>query len=90
MVHVEVVYSIKEGDLTHLQLEVEPGSTIAAVMQKVGILEDASQAFTGTVGIFSKITSLDRIVKEGDRIELYRPLLIDPKDKRRQRHLQHK
>ena len=35
------------------------------------------------LGIFSRRITIDTVVKEGDRIEIYRPLLIDPKEKRR-------
>ena len=37
------------------------------------------------VGIFSQKCSLDHVLEPGDRIEIYRPLLIDPKERRRQR-----
>jgi putative ubiquitin-RnfH superfamily antitoxin RatB of RatAB toxin-antitoxin module len=38
------------------------------------------------LGIFSKRVSLDHVMADGDRLEIYRPLLIDPKDARRLRH----
>ena len=37
------------------------------------------------VGIFSRKVSLDHVLREGDRIEIYRPLLVDPKEVRRLR-----
>lgn len=38
-----------------------------------------------TIGIFSKPCKLDTVLREGDRVEIYRPLIADPKEVRRQR-----
>ena len=40
---------------------------------------------TNKVGIFSKISKMDAVLREGDRVEIYRPLIADPKEVRRQR-----
>jgi putative ubiquitin-RnfH superfamily antitoxin RatB of RatAB toxin-antitoxin module len=37
------------------------------------------------VGIFGHKASLDQVLREGDRVEIYRPLIADPKEARRQR-----
>ena len=37
------------------------------------------------IGVFSKLQDLDSVVRDGDRIEIYRPLIADPKDARRAR-----
>lgn len=39
------------------------------------------------VGVFGKVCSLDKMLKEGDRVEIYRPLLLNPMDARRNRAL---
>lgn len=39
------------------------------------------------VGIFGKVCKLDKMLKEGDRVEIYRPLLLNPMDARRNRAL---
>lgn len=39
------------------------------------------------VGIFGKVCSVDKMLKEGDRVEIYRSLLLDPMDARRNRAL---
>ena len=38
-----------------------------------------------TVGIFGRVTGPDRVLEAGDRVEIYRPLAVDPKVSRRQR-----
>lgn len=40
---------------------------------------------TNQIGIFGKLTQLDHVMRERDRIEIYRPLIADPKEIRRQR-----
>jgi uncharacterized protein len=42
-------------------------------------------ALEGNVGIFSKFVALDHPLMAGDRVEIYRPLIVDPKDQRRAR-----
>ena len=42
------------------------------------------------IGIFGKLTQLDHVMRERDRIEIYRPLIADPKEIRRQRALEGK
>lgn len=39
----------------------------------------------GRIGLFGKIVSFDTVLKTGDRIEIYRPLILDPKEARRKR-----
>jgi putative ubiquitin-RnfH superfamily antitoxin RatB of RatAB toxin-antitoxin module len=44
----------------------------------------------GRLGIFGKRVKRDAVLKDGDRIEIYRPLIADPKDSRRRRALEKK
>ena len=39
----------------------------------------------GPIGIFGRVVAPDALLKDGDRVEIYRPLLADPKDARRTR-----
>lgn len=81
---VEVAYALPEKQCI-LSVEVEEGSTIADVIQRSGIFE----IFPGLennyqqVGIFGKKRELSDKVQQGDRIEIYRPLIRDPKETRR-------
>jgi hypothetical protein len=83
---IEIVYA-RPDDQRLLSLEVSDGTTIETAIERSGILEmfpeiDLTQQ---KIGVFGKIRSLSDVLKAGDRIEIYRPLTIDPKDARRKR-----
>lgn len=83
---IELIYALP--DEQNLQtLDVADGCTVAQAITESGILQRypmlAAEEFK--VGIFSKIVELDHILKAGDRIEIYRELIIDPKEARRLR-----
>ncbi len=86
MINVEVVYAKPEKQ-TLLMVSLSANRTVAEAIVQSGILAQFSELNLDTlnVGIFSTPCALDRIVKNGDRIEIYRPLQHDPKDARRQR-----
>ena len=84
LIQVEVVYaSVNTQQLYVVELSSE--STIAAAVIKSGVLEDFPEINLASqkVGIFSQPRSLQDRVFAGDRIEIYRPLLADPKERRR-------
>lgn len=68
-------------------LEVKTGCTAQQAVALSGIAD----AFPGlalgdcTLGVFSKVVDGGYVLQEGDRVEIYRPLLLDPKEARRQR-----
>lgn len=82
---VEVAYA--EPDRQFLRaIELASGSTVADALRVSGIdIELALDLRTITFGIWSKPVSGDTEIFDGDRVELYRPLKIDPKDARRKR-----
>ena len=86
-IHVEVAYALP--DEQHLlSLNVDIGSTAEKAIQLSGLLEhyaDIDLGNTNKIGIFGKLVKLDRVLKEGDRVEIYRPLIADPKEVRRKR-----
>jgi putative ubiquitin-RnfH superfamily antitoxin RatB of RatAB toxin-antitoxin module len=59
--------------------------SVLDVLKSSGFYATYPEAEGLPVGIFSKRVTLDTLVKAGDRIEVYRPLLISPKDRRRQK-----
>jgi putative ubiquitin-RnfH superfamily antitoxin RatB of RatAB toxin-antitoxin module len=90
-IKVELVYAstLKQ---TILQLQVPEDTTIETAIKLSGLLE-LNPELIGTelrVGIFSKPRSLDWLLKNGDRIEIYRPLRVDPKEARLERAKKHK
>jgi len=84
LIRVEVAYARPERQEI-ISLEVEAGCSIQRAIELSGIL----QAFPDIdlqrqpVGIFSKKHELTDILQAGDRVEIYRPLTIDPKEARR-------
>ena len=63
------------------RVTVPVGATVRDVLEKSGLLP----LVEGKVGIFGKTVQVDARVAHGDRIEIYRPLAVDPKEARRQR-----
>jgi len=86
MIHVEVAYA-REDVQVILGLDVPQGTTLEQAIQQSGILERFPEIDLdkNKVGIFGKISKRDAILREHDRVEIYRPLLADPKVSRRQR-----
>ncbi|HKJ77564.1 MAG TPA: RnfH family protein [Gammaproteobacteria bacterium] len=83
---VEVAYALPDNQAI-LSLEVEEGTTVREAIERSGIRErfpeiDLDQ---NKVGIFGKLTKLDQSLRPKDRVEIYRPLIADPKEVRKQR-----
>jgi putative ubiquitin-RnfH superfamily antitoxin RatB of RatAB toxin-antitoxin module len=86
MIHVEVVYALPHEQRV-LSLVVAQSMTVREIIEQSGILSfypeiDLSR---NKVGVFSRHVKLDATVRDRDRIEIYRPLLADPKEIRRKR-----
>lgn len=86
LMKVEVAYALPDEQVI-LVIEVPQNTTIEAAIHQSGILEQYPDIdlSTNKVGIFSKLSSLTTPLRAGDRVEIYRPLKIDPKEIRRQR-----
>ena len=82
---VELIYIPINEEVIHFKYAYTQNMTVADLLQKSGLEKTNPEVKDLKIGIFSKIVSLDTIIKPGDRLEIYRPLLIDPKEKRRQR-----
>ena len=85
-IQVEVVYALPAVQpLMHVAL-VE-GATVGDAVRASGLLEAYPEIdlAKNKVGIFSKLVKLDEKVRDRDRVEIYRPLLADPKEVRRKR-----
>ncbi len=85
-IKVEVVYALPEKQYLQ-QVKLAQGSTVAQAIEASGLLELRSDIdlSKNKVGIFSRPVKLTDEVNEGDRVEIYRPLIADPKELRRQR-----
>jgi len=83
---VELVYALPE-EQTLLAFEIDEGATAEDVINKSGILEQYPELdlTKNKIGLFSKLIKLDHLMREKDRIEIYRPLIADPKEIRKKR-----
>ena len=83
---VEVAYALsnKQGLIS---IEVENGTTLKEAVLASGILESFEEIDLSKdrVGIFSKFATLETVLREKDRVEIYRPLIADPKKVRKER-----
>lgn len=68
-------------------VRVTPGTTIEQAIVASGVLQEVSEIDLAVypVGIYGKKKPLDTVVRPLDRIEIYRPLVADPKESRRRR-----
>lgn len=81
-----MVYALPH-EQTLLKLEVPANSTIADALRLSGLMEKYPEIDLekGKLGVFGKLSKTDAVLREKDRIEIYRPLLADPKEVRRKR-----
>ena len=85
MVKVEVIYIACDQTLLQCACELPDDATVADAINASGVYKKYPETKGLPVGVFSKSVSLDKRLRSGDRIEVYRPLTLDPKEKRRQR-----
>jgi putative ubiquitin-RnfH superfamily antitoxin RatB of RatAB toxin-antitoxin module len=85
-IRVEVAYATPAEQVI-VPLEVEAGASVASVIQRSGILREFPEIDlrVNKVGVFGKACGLEQLLRDGDRIEVYRPLIADPKEARRAR-----
>ncbi len=83
---VEVAYA-KPDKQVILPLQVKPGTQLIEAVKLSGILEQFPEIDLekSKLGIFSKVSKPDTVLREKDRVEIYRPLIADPKESRRKR-----
>ncbi len=83
---VEVVYALPDVQVLIL-IEVEEGTTLRTAIERSGVLEQFPEIDLekSKVGIFGKLSKLDALLRAKDRVEIYRPLIADPKEVRKKR-----
>ncbi len=84
MIEVEIAVALENHQLL-LAVQVAQGTTVLEAIHQSGVMNHFPDIDLNRhkVGIFSRVVSLDRIVNAGERIEIFRPLSIDPKEARR-------
>ncbi len=83
---IEVLYAAAHSQ-TILRLRVISGTTVGKAIKQSGILEKFPEIDLGLnkVGIFGKLAKTEMILRDRDRVEIYRSLIADPKEARRRR-----
>jgi hypothetical protein len=85
-IRVEVAYAKPEVQVI-IPLDVAEGVTLEEAIEQSGILNQFPEIDLNQnkVGIFGKISKKNQVLREHDRVEIYRPLIADPKEVRKQR-----
>jgi putative ubiquitin-RnfH superfamily antitoxin RatB of RatAB toxin-antitoxin module len=85
-IHVQVCYAKSAMPIVR-DLRVPTGTTVQSAIEQSGVVLDAPEIELTTcrVGIYGKLKALDTVLREHDRVEIYRPLVADPKESRRKR-----
>ena len=83
---VEVAYALPKEQLI-IPVRVPSGTTAEDAIKLSGILQKFPEIdlAVNKFGVFGKLTKSDTVLRELDRVEIYRPLIADPKEVRRQR-----
>jgi len=86
MINIEVVYALP-NEQALLKLQLPQGSTVAEAVQASGIAQKYPEIdiAKNKLGIYGKLTRADALLRDKDRVEIYRPLIADPKEVRRKR-----
>jgi hypothetical protein len=85
-INVEVVYALAaRQELIHLKLP--QGATLQQALEASGLPQKHPEIdlAKGRFGIYSKLAKPDTVLRDRDRVEIYRPLIADPKEVRKQR-----
>lgn len=91
MLSVEVAYA-RPDEQRIIELQVPPGTTVRQAIEQSGITQYYPEidVAKSKVGIWGKLAKPDVAVQAGDRVEIYRPLIADPKEARKKRAAQGK
>lgn len=84
--NIEVVYARSEKQEV-VPLKLSPGATVKQAIESSGLLGKYPEIdlTKNKVGVFAKLSKLDTALRDHDRVEIYRPLIADPKEVRKQR-----
>jgi len=86
LLRVEVIFAGEDGVLRKA-LQIEPGATVAEALRVSGIAADldVNEIDPARIGVFGRVVSVTTPLRDGDRVEVYRPLKVDTKEARRRR-----
>lgn len=86
MIDIEVVYALPHEQVL-LKLKMPQGATVGEAINASGVVERHPEIdlAKNKLGIFGKLIKADAVLRDRDRVEIYRPLIADPKEIRRKR-----
>ena len=86
LLHVEVVYALPQNQEL-VRLELPAGSSLQQALDASGLLQTHPEIdlSKNKLGIYGKLARLETALRDRDRIEVYRPLIADPKETRKRR-----
>ena len=84
--NVEVAFALPDEQII-VSMEVPPDTTVRGAVERSGLLDRFPQIdlTKNKLGVFGKVAKADQVLRAGDRVEIYRPLIADPKAVRKQR-----
>lgn len=89
---IELAYSPAPGEVERWALRLPPGSCVKDAIMQSGVLAAHQELAldTLTAGVWGSLRGLEHPLRDRDRVELYRPLKVDPKEARRLRYRSHR
>lgn len=91
MARVEVVFCPAPGQVDAVTLDLPAGATVADALHASGVLvRHAVDLTAASFGIWGRKQAADAVLRDRDRVELYRALTVDPKEARRLRYKRHR
>jgi len=85
-IRIEIAFSPRPGEVQRLALSLPAGTTIGQALERTGLALPADLR----VGIWGRLRELTDTLRDRDRLEIYRPLTVDPKEARRLRYRSHR
>ena len=85
-IHVQVCYARPDRAILR-DLTVPAETSVQQAIVRSGLLQDVPEIdlALSRVGVYGKLKALDAALRDHDRVEIYRPLIADPKESRRRR-----
>jgi uncharacterized protein len=84
-IHISLVYASAPRTVHEASLELPAGATVQQALAQAGWFDRFPELQTSAVGIWGRKACLTSLLREGDRVEAYRALRVDPKVARRER-----
>lgn len=90
-INIEVIYALPHEQIL-LKVQIPQGATVAEAIRLSGALEKHPEIdlAKNKLGIYGKPSKADAVLRDKDRVEIYRPLVADPREVRRLRAQQGK